>query len=75
MFNLEEKNKRIAEHLEDHLHVWKSKNDFSSKYQNVVDYVQDVLKLKMSTDSILRIISSSYTNDFSHNLPNGNQVE
>ena len=60
--------------MENHLEIWKEKEDFRSKYSLIVDYVLNVLKLAVSEDDILKIITSSYTNDFSFILPNGNQV-
>ena len=60
--------------MENHLEIWKEKEDFRSKYSLIVDYVLNVLKLAVSEDDILKIITSSYTNDFSFILPSGNQV-
>ena len=71
---MDEKSRRISECLEDHLDVWRSDPEFMAKYKVVVDYIRNILKLDLEEDKILRVITSSYTNDFSHTLPNGNQV-
>ena len=74
MLKLGRGSRKIAQSLENHLEIWKEKEDFKSKYSLIVDYVLNVLKLAVSEDDILKIITSSYTNDFSFILPNGNQV-
>ena len=74
VWKLPEKFKQIAESLEDHLDVWKRDNEFMTKYRKVVEYIKTVLKLDISEDEALKVITRSYTNDFSHTLPNGNQV-
>ena len=74
MLKLGRGSRKIAQSLENHLEIWKEKEDFRSKYSLIVDYVLNVLKLAVSEDDILKIITSSYTNDFSFILPNGNQV-
>ena len=71
---LEERQRRISSSLEDHLEVWRRDPEFLAKYRLVVDYIRTTLRLDMTEDTILRVITSSYTNDFSHTLPNGNQV-
>ena len=71
---MDEKSRRISECLEDHLDVWRSDPEFMAKYKVIVDYIRNILKLDLEEDKILRVITSSYTNDFSHTLPNGNQV-
>ena len=71
---LDERLKTIASSLEHHLDVWKKKDDFLQSYKAVVDYIQIILKMDLTEDEILRVITSSYTNDFSHTLQNGNQV-
>ena len=70
-----EKSKRITDFLEDHLEVWREDPEFMAKYKVVVDYVRNTLKLNLNEDKILRVITSSYTNDFSHSLANGNQAQ
>ena len=70
-----EKSKRITEFLEDHLEVWRGDLEFMAKYKVVVDYIRNTLKLNLDEDKILRVITSSYTNDFSHSLPSGNQAQ
>ena len=75
VLNMTEKSKRITEFLEDHLDVWRGDLEFMAKYKVVVDYVRNTLKLNLDEDKILRVITSSYTNDFSHSLPNGNQAQ
>ena len=71
---LEERQRRISSSLEDHLEVWRRDPEFLAKYRLVVDYIRTTLRLDMTEDTILRVITSSYTNDFSHTLSNGNQV-
>jgi len=66
--------KKVADSMEHHLDQWKDKEGFIEKYKVVVDYVLDTLKLSMTEDEILHIITNSYTNDFSHTFPSGNQV-
>ena len=75
VFNMTEKSKRITDFLEDHLEVWREDPEFMAKYKVVVDYVRNTLKLNLNEDKILRVITSSYTNDFSHSLANGNQAQ
>ena len=67
--------KKVADSMEHHLDQWKDKEGFVEKYKVVVDYVLDTLKLSMTEDEILHIITNSYTNDFSHTFPSGNQVK
>ena len=71
---LDDRLKTIASSLEYHLDVWKKKDEFIQSYKAVVDYIQKILKMDLTEDEILRVITSSYTNDFSHTLQNGNQV-
>jgi predicted transcriptional regulator len=66
--------KKVADSMEHHLDRWKDKEDFKDKYKVVVDYALDTLKVDMTEDKILQIITNSYTNDFSHTFPSGNQV-
>ena len=66
--------KKVADSMEHHLDRWKDKEGFKDKYKVVVDYAMDTLKLDMTEDEILQIITNSYTNDFSHSFPSGNQV-
>ena len=75
MFQLDDRLKRVANSLEHHLEVWRKKDEFLKSYKVVVDYIQNILKMNLTEDEILRVITSSYTNDFSHTLQNGNQVE
>ena len=70
-----EKSKRITEYLEDHLEVWREDPEFMSKYKIVVDYIRNILKLRLDEDTILRVVTSSYTNDFSQTLANGGQAQ
>ena len=74
VFKLKRKLRDITETMENHLEIWKEKEDFPEKFRFVVDFVIKVLKLQLSEDAILKIITRSYTNDFSYNLPNGSQV-
>jgi len=66
--------KKVADSMEHHLDKWKAKEGFKEKYKVVVDYALNTLKLDMTEDDILSIITNSYTNDFSHSCPSGNQV-
>ena len=66
--------KKVADSMEHHLDRWKAKEGFKEKYKVVVDYALNTLKLDMTEDDILTIITNSYTNDFSHSCPSGNQV-
>ena len=66
--------KDIANSLEDHLDWWMKDSEFMEKYQPAVNYIINTLKMNVTEQDILRVISSSYTNDFSHTLHNGNQV-
>ena len=75
VLNLTEKSKKITEYLEDHLEVWQEDQEFLSKYKVVVDYIQNILKLRLEEETILRVITSSYTNDFSQTLVNGGQAQ
>lgn len=75
VLNLTEKSKRITEYLEDHLEVWQEDQEFLAKYKVVVDYIQNILKLRLEEETILRVITSSYTNDFSQTLGNGGQAQ
>ena len=75
VFNMTEKSKRITEYLEDHIEVWRGDPEFMAKYKVVVDYIRNILKLRLDEDKILRVITSSYTNDFSQTLSNGNQAQ
>ena len=75
VFNMTEKSKRITEYLEDHIEIWRGDPEFMAKYKVVVDYIRNILKLDLDEDRILRVITSSYTNDFSHTLPHGNQAQ
>jgi len=65
---------KVADSMEHHLHRWKNREEFMDNYKLVVDYALETLKLDMSEDDILKIITNSYTNDFSHILPSNNQV-
>eukprot|EP00092_Neocalanus_flemingeri_P005018 GFUD01005395.1.p1 GENE.GFUD01005395.1~~GFUD01005395.1.p1 ORF type:complete len:523 (+),score=168.51 GFUD01005395.1:74-1570(+) len=66
--------KEVADSMEHHLKRWKEREGFTDKYKTVVDYALNTLKLDMTKDDILEIITNSYTNDFSHTFPSGNQV-
>jgi len=74
VMKLKENERNIAASMEHHLEKWKAKEDFKAKYKSVVEYAKHVLKLDVSEDEILKIITNSYTNDFSHTFPSGNQV-
>ena len=75
VMKLKENERNIAASMEHHLEKWKAKEDFKAKYKSVVEYAKHVLKLDVSEDEILKIITNSYTNDFSHTFPSGNQVQ
>ena len=71
---LKDNHRLIAQSLEDHLEWWMEDREFLENYKPVVNFIINNLHLDYSQEDVLRVITNSYTNDFSFNMDNGNQV-
>ena len=65
MLALEPPAARVAASLESHLTLWRKRQEFS-KYTMIVDYMKNTLKMDVDESTVLSILASSFTNDFSH---------
>ena len=71
---LKDNHRLVAQSLEDHLDWWLDDKEFLENYNPVVNFILNVLKLDYTQDDVLRVITNSFTNDFSYTMENGNQV-
>ena len=65
VLSLEPQAAQVAGCLESHLHLWRERQEFS-KYTMIVDYMKNTLQMAVDKSTILSILASSFTNDFSH---------